>query len=171
MSSVTRPAMRSRTTPFGSTTQVSGTMATPNATVIAPSGSRSFGHEPPSSSKNARTAASVSSTTTEYSSTGSSAPTWDSENATRSPCSSRQGTHVELKKLSTTQLPLRRARSNGPSSMVVVRTSGAGRPSSGDSTTGSGPPDARASIATRRTRTTATAAETAAVRRGTVRLT
>ena len=44
------------------------------------------------------------------------------------------GTHVELKKLMTTQLPLRRARSNGSSSMVVLRTEGAGLPMSGLST-------------------------------------
>ena len=48
-------------------------------------------------------------------------------------CSCMHGTHSGSKKLSTTQLPLRRDRSNGVPSSSVPVASGAGRPSSGES--------------------------------------
>ena len=56
---------------------------------------------------------------------------WDSSNSTSAGCSCTHGTHFESKKLSTTQLPLRRDRSNvAPSSSSPI-ASGAGRPISG----------------------------------------
>ena len=156
--SVSSPMMRRRTNPFGSITHVSGTFATPNATEIAPSSSFTFGQSPPFAEKNASTASSLSSFTTVYSSTGSSADCCAAAKATSWGCSLRQGTHVELKKFSTTQLPLRRERSNCPPSSVADRTAGAGRPSNGDSAVSPSPGSASASTASSPTRTAPTAA-------------
>ena len=134
---VTSPATRIRTKPDGSITQVSGTFATPNATAMVPSGSRILSQSPPFSVKKAETASSVSSFTTVNNSAPSSRPCCSSANATSSGCSLRHGTHVELKKLSTTHDPFRRDRSKSPPPTSVDCTAGAGLPISGDSTSAS----------------------------------